>query len=335
MRAKQIYNPGVLARVRGELARARARQADASLALASAGLADWHPASSHPGSDLAAAAPFKRPGRPIGSPTTDTSPIWPARCTTISCSITRSTGTYEFSCEAYAGPWAESGLTHGGLAIMPFWVEGTGSISPVGQSERSNIPWRHTRLGDFNRLTVQASPTKVRYLVNGHLFYEDDDPSPTAPWLGLLTHRERHSVWRGLALSGQPAIPREVSLSDGDRLEGWVSAFYHETQPPRRTDSHDRPVGQCGVNRPRFSRDAARSAPRARGAGKKPRPPVNLDEYDWAAQGGVIHGRRVLPGSGSTPGNLRSIDGAAVGTEASQSVLSYFRPLNAGDVLSL
>ena len=85
-------------------------------------------------------------------------------------------------------------------------------------------------------MTVQATPQKVRYLVNGHLFYEDDDPSPTSPWLGLFTYQERHSVWRDLTFTGQPVVPREVKLSHGDRLEGWITAFYNESQPRRRTE---------------------------------------------------------------------------------------------------
>ena len=56
-------------------------------------------------------------------------------------------------------------------------------------------------------MTVQVTPQKVRYLVNGHLFYEDDDPSPTSPWLGLFTYRERHSVWRELHVQGRAVDP--------------------------------------------------------------------------------------------------------------------------------
>ena len=121
-------------------------------------------------------------------------------------------------------------------------MEGSAKIYPVGQSETLDIPWRLSRSNGFNRLTVQVTPQKVRYLVNDHLLYEDNDPSPTSPWLGLLTYQERYSVWRHLTLKGRPKVPAEVRLSHGDRLEGWVSSFYYETQPARRTDPVARTV---------------------------------------------------------------------------------------------
>ena len=61
-------------------------------------------------------------------------------------------------------------------------------------------------------------------------------PARSAPGWACSTDREGASAWRNLAISGSPTIPREVRLSQGDRLEGWVSSFYDETQPSRRTD---------------------------------------------------------------------------------------------------
>ena len=327
-RVKKLYNIPALARLRRELAQARARRAGASAVLTGAGLADWHPVSS------------RSAMVPHGG---DSPAYWVAHDGHVAHLAGSRldyllldyplTGTYEFSCEAYAGPWAESVLTHGGLAFEPFWVEGTAKIAPVGLSEQINIPWRLTRLGNFNRLSIQASPKKVRYLVNGHLFYEDDDPSPTAPWLGLLTYPERHSVWRGLRLSGQPQIPSEVKLSAGDRLEGWVSAFYQETQPRRRTDdATDRFGNAVYVARGASGMVARRSGGTIKTTGKKPKPTINLDDYDWAARDGVVYGRRVAPGS--APQNVRSMARTEAGTEADQSVLSYFRPLAPGDIIT-
>ena len=325
-RVKKGYDLTALAQLRAELAKASARRAGAPKVLAEVRLADWHPATSRGGYGLRGGV---------------TPAYWVAHDGHIAHLAGGAldyllldyplTGTYEFSCEAYAGPWAESVLTHGGLAIEPFWVEGNAKVAPVGLSEQLYIPWRLTNLGNFNRFKIEASPKKVRYIVNGHLFYEDDDPSSTSPWLGLLTYRERHSVWRGLTLSGEPTIPREVKLSEGDRLEGWVSSFYNETQPPRRTDEITDQWGNVSY----VARGGAlvrRSGSSIKRTGKKTKAPINLDLYDWAAHDGVIHGRRVMPGS--APANVQFVDGVTAGTDDSQSVLSYFRPLRDGDVLT-
>ncbi len=132
----------------------------------------------------------------------------------------------------------------------------------------------------------RSAPGKVRYIVNGHLFFEDDDPSPTSPWLALFTHRERHTAWRNLAIRGEPTIPRVVRLSQADRLEGWVSGFYNESQPPRRTvESTD----QYGNVSQVAKRSARPGSPPSSGAAT-----IDPDAFDWCSIDGVIRGRRTL-----------------------------------------
>ena len=168
------------------------------------------------------------------------------------------TGRFEFSVDAYTGGHAEGHVAYGGLVAEANATNAASRIFPVGRSEQLELP-SHFLVNDaYNRLTIQVEPGKVRYLTNGHLFYEDADPSPTSPWLALFSSRERQPTFRGLTLTGTPTIPREVALCVGDRLEGWVSAFLNESQPPRRT-----------------------AAP--------------VEVYDWASREGVIRSRRVEP----------------------------------------
>jgi hypothetical protein len=137
------------------------------------------------------------------------------------------------------------------------------AVWPVDQHETRPIPCRFLRPGAFNRLTLQVEPDRVRLLVNGLLFHEDRDPSPTSPWLALYARGQSHAVFRGLTLTGSPQIPRAVPLTHGDHLEGWISAFYGETQPRRE------------------------------GPGPRPaRPRAGSLDTDWWARDGEIHGRR-------------------------------------------
>ncbi len=237
-------------------------------------------------------------------------------------------GSFEVSLEAPHGSWQEAACSYAGLIAEPFWIGNFSQVFPVGASETVQVPWKLSRLNDFNDITVQVTPAAVRYLVNGHPFYEDKEPSPTSPWLALFTRRERHTAWRGITLKGNPEIPRAVPLCVADRLEGWVSSFYNETQPPRRmTVTTDR-FGNT-MNRSLRTRNRSASARRT------PRAPDDPDAYDWSAQDGVIRGRRVL-----TPGLVKGRQYDAPGQEtvstaaASESVLTYCRPLRDGDVLS-
>ena len=144
-----------------------------------------------------------------GPPTRDTSPIPPARPPTCSSSTIRSPAlTRSRSTPTSAPGPARSSPTTACASCPRRWTAMPRSIRSA-RARRSDIPWKLSRPEGFNRLTIQVAPGKVRYLVNGHLLYEDDDPSPVSPWLGLST---RASVLRlaDLELNGSPTIPREV-----------------------------------------------------------------------------------------------------------------------------
>jgi tetratricopeptide (TPR) repeat protein len=205
------------------------------------------------------------------------------------------TGRFEVSMDAYMGGWSESQAGYGGLV---FDLSGASSpsmgILPVGRSERVNVPNRYVVPDAFNRVTIRVEPERTRFLMNGHLIYEDEDPSPTSPWLTLFTSWARQSTWRNLNLTGSPVIPRQVALTSGDRLEGWVSSFLGQKQPPRRSLSPDDP------RREALASDAV------------------TEEYDWVARRGVLQCRRTEPFSGHS---------------AVQSRLYYHRPIRSGETL--
>jgi tetratricopeptide (TPR) repeat protein len=328
-RAQQLNDWGVLARLRCDLAEAAARRTGTTLALAAIEPPHWTPANMRAAYD---ASGFRVPtywvaqSGLIAHPSGSTSDLlmfnYPL------------TGTYEVSFLAYVSPSSGSVLAHNGLAILPSADGGSARVNPLGECEIINIPWRLSSAQGFNRLTVQASPQKTRYLVNGHLLYEDNDPSPGSPWLGLLTFRERHSAWRDLTIKGSPVIPREVRLTHADRLEGWISSYFGETQPPRRTEERSDEWGN--VIRVAGGATAIRTLSRTTqrvSISKGRRRPVKIDDYDWAARDGVIHGRRVF-GSGSNSNYVRAVDSSDSATEADQSRLYYHRPLGDGDVLT-
>ena len=321
-RAKKAGSRPGLARVRAELAAAVARKEAAPAALDGANLAWWHAANAGFGYQAAGG----------WSPN-----YWTAQEGLVAHLAGSDAdlllfdyplaGTYEFSVDAYEGPWAESALTHNGLVFEPSSGQGNGQVSQVGDLQPIYVPWGLSRASAFNTMTVQVSPQKVRYLVNGHLFFEDDDPGPTAPWLGLFTHRDRHSVWRGFTLRGEPVIPRELKLCEGSRLDGWNTSFYNESQPARLAGG----IGNNQFGNPMGRQVAWGGSPQNRrsASSQKKSEPVNPDAFDWTASNGVIHGRRVIYD------NQRAMAmGDTALTEADQSRLWYFRPLRDGDILS-
>ena len=320
--AQKIRNFGMLARLRTDVAVAQARRegSQAFAAGSESGLPLWH-ATGY--GDRTA----------MGSVEGGPAPWWVASQGVVTHLAGHPvdfllfdyplTGTYEFSVDAFDGGFAQGSLTHNGLVLEPSGGA-VNRIFAVGGNDTNNRTWKLNRANDFNRFTVQVAPGKVRYMINGHLFHQDDDPSPTSPWVGLFTRIERKTAWRHPVLHGNPTIPREVRLTHADRLEGWISSFYNESQPTRMmaraTDEDGNPIP--------FSS-------RTRAGGKGPsRAPVNPDNFDWAAKGGEILGRRLVTTPAPTRLPLTVSPGAVDSSAAVQSRLYYFRPLRDGDTLS-
>src|SRR6185437_8351021 len=105
--------------------------------------------------------------------------------------------------------------------------------------------------------------------------------SPTAPWLALFCSRERQSTFRDIRVTGEPTIPRAVALTHGDRLEGWVSNFFGQSQPPRRSLADG---------------DSRREAVESEAV---------IDQYDWSSRDGVLQSRRTEPGAGGRAAESR------------------------------
>ena len=89
-------------------------------------------------------------------------------------------GTFEFSVDCYQGPSEEGQVGYGGV-VFEANRAGTNSIVwGLGYRDRISRPLQPTCAGDYNRLTVQVSPQKVRCLANGKLYFEDTDPCQQA-----------------------------------------------------------------------------------------------------------------------------------------------------------
>jgi tetratricopeptide (TPR) repeat protein len=197
------------------------------------------------------------------------------------------TGTFQFSIDI-AGPASASGAGYSGLIFSP-----PGTLWAMGNQDSASRPYR-VRPDGPSRLTIDVRPGRVQCLVDGSVLSDDTDPSPCSPWLVLLSMGYSETSFRNPELRGTPTIPREVPLTHGDRLEGWISRFYQERQPPRYSK--------------RQANRSEESDGRLGGA-------TATDSFDWQAKDGVIEGRRV-PNSSEIP---------------VQSRLYYHRPLRSGE----
>jgi tetratricopeptide (TPR) repeat protein len=204
-------------------------------------------------------------------------------------------GTFEFSFESHSYDFSEAEIAYGGLVSVPeFWTN-RALIWPVSRHETVTRGNPVVAKDWWNRYSVQVSPQAIRFFSNGHLVYEESEPSATSPWLHLATLDHRRVTVRRLKLSGAPEVPREVRLVDADRFEGWSGTQYYDQLPNRLTQRE--PARVPNPNESVRVRDARPDS--------------------WYADQGVLHGRREINTS-----------------DRNQSRLSYHRPLRSGDTLS-
>ncbi len=144
------------------------------------------------------------------------------------------TGDFEFTVEAYYGSWAEADFGYGGAVVeaqkwgsrMPLWS--------IGGHESLYLPAAlRGMLERFTTLKIQVADGKMRQYLNNALVYEEE-VSDTSPWLTLFTDYARATTFRNPRITGNPTIPREVSLINGDRMDGWNTSFFGESQPHHR-----------------------------------------------------------------------------------------------------
>src|SRR6185437_29359 len=206
-------------------------------------------------------------------------------------------GTFEFSVDVFQGHYSEGHAGYAGVVFEPNRGGVGSSVWAIGRHDQVNKDAPGILNEEFNRMTFQVSPGKVRCLLNGKLFYEDTDPQTTSPWLMLFSGSGRRPVFRNFAISGKPVIPAEVKLT-GSSLGGWSPYLYGGVVPGRMAlkeradgnafDRYGNPVQQNPSDKP--------------------------PKYDWEAKGGEIVGRKLDRADKPIPG-----------------CLAYFRPLQTGD----
>ncbi len=310
-RSEQSHNYWMIQHLRRALAESRARRAGAVGVVTSGdpGLAFWEPILGPGWNPLVGAGPAGARAVWVEAEGTVSHVTGPG--TDYLISRAPLAGTFEFSVDAYIGGFAQGHTGYGGLVAEPSDIPNSSGVWSVGRFEMIHRPGTFLRVNAFNRMTIRVEPGKVRYLVNGHLFYEDISPSPTSPWLLLHASSERRTAFRNPTITGTPEIPRQVELSYADRLDGWAATSFGESIKPRRGAG----------NTDRYGNPAER--------------PGGPDDYDWTARDGEIRGRRSE--SGGVLAVVVDDEGTRTVTSASgvvQSRLSYLRPLAEGDAIS-
>ena len=161
------------------------------------------------------------------------------------------TGEFEFRCEGQEGGriGTDGGLVYGGLQFQALGSTNQLTIwdADIAHSVVKPCPFvRHEARPTFNRMSIRSNSEKAILTANMHpMWFDPASTASQSPWVGLRSFEERRPMFRNLAITGKPVIPREVRMSDGDDLRGWQSHFYGETQPAFAAGSTVSPVASA------------------------------------------------------------------------------------------
>jgi hypothetical protein len=145
-------------------------------------------------------------------------------------------GEFEFACETQNGGRAstEGGVGYGGLG---YEVWGARSTVRIWDANMNTLALSHcpfvpdNPLATFNHFALKRAADRVTFAANRHATWTDAGKNVTFPWIGLRSFGDHMPIFRSLKISGNPVIPREVTMVEDDVLRGWVARYYQERTP--------------------------------------------------------------------------------------------------------
>ena len=96
-------------------------------------------------------------------------------------------GTYEFSLCQAGDAGSETALQLGRVVFEPCANDNKVVVRSIGEQEVLSRPRKPQEMRDSYRVRVTVTPERVRYYVDDALQFEDSSPSPTTPWLALVS----------------------------------------------------------------------------------------------------------------------------------------------------
>jgi hypothetical protein len=143
------------------------------------------------------------------------------------------TGEFEFSCEAQIGGrgGTDGCIGYGGLGYELWGAKQQLKVWTANhqQLDQVDCPFvANTSLATFNQFSLKSRADGVTLACSGHPTWTDAEHDHESPWITLRSYGSSAPVFRNMRLTGDPSIPREVKMTNGDSLRGWVASYYGE-----------------------------------------------------------------------------------------------------------
>lgn len=152
------------------------------------------------------------------------------------------TGEFELECESqFGGQMGTAGaLTYGGLRFHAMLDNYKLTVLGSGLTEKTQQPCPFVvpdKAPKFHHVAVRSASEQTVMAVKRHpLWTQPSQNGQTSPWIGLHSFGDRRPIFRNVKISGQPVIPKEVRLTQGNLLRGWYAGRYGESTSPQLTE---------------------------------------------------------------------------------------------------
>ena len=144
------------------------------------------------------------------------------------------TGDFAIELDSYEGDWAETDAGYGGVFVESQAYGSRMRLKSLSAHETVYRPKAYLRKREsWGSVKVEAEAGKMRYWLNNYPVHEEKLVG-TSPFFVLFTEGPRLAAYKNMRLTGNPTIPREVSLISEDSLDGWNTSFANENQPRKR-----------------------------------------------------------------------------------------------------
>ncbi len=126
--------------------------------------------------------------------------------------------------------WREARAMYGAVWAGPQYTHEAAEIGNLTTNwVGPKFPTKLEPLGDWYRLTLEITPDKAVYNVNGRAIHETTLGDHCDPWLAIHSFGQYAAEVRSLRIVGQPEIPDELLLSKRDDLQGWFGDVYGDS----------------------------------------------------------------------------------------------------------
>ena len=135
------------------------------------------------------------------------------------------TGDFEVECDVTSFNYRETQMAYAGQYASHNWRLTEAEIGELQHISMIPLTPKMIYPDDWLTCRIAVRNNACTYYINGRQLSRRELKSNQFPWLAMRTYRISHGSIRNVTISGNPIIPKIVSMCSGTDLNGWTTYF--------------------------------------------------------------------------------------------------------------